>query len=218
MTKVRVHTISVSLDGYMAGPNQNLDNPIGEGGRLLHEWIFETRAAREMHGRSGGDEGLDDDLLREGFDKVGATIMGRNMFGPVRGEWTEPRWDGWWGDDPPFPHPVFVLTHHPREPLEMAGGTTFYFVTDGVETALELARAAAGDGDVIVGGGASTIHQLLRSRAVDELHIAVVPVFLGAGERLFNELDGAMDDYTCLETITSSRVTHYRVARAEAAR
>jgi dihydrofolate reductase len=217
MTKVRVHTISISLDGFMSGPDQNIDAPIGRGGHVLHEWIFETRAARELHAQSGGAEGADSDLLRAGFENVGATIIGRNMFGPVRGDWTEPLWNGWWGEDPPFHHPVFVLTHHPRESLVMAGGTTFHFVTDGADAALEMVKEAAGDGDIIVGGGASTIQQFLRSRAIDELHFAVVPIFLGAGERLFDDLDGAMDHYQCVGTTPSKRVTHYRWARVDAA-
>ena len=217
MTKLKALAVSVSLDGFAAGPEQVEHNPLGVGGTRLHEWIFVTKSGREMIGEEGGSEGVDNDFFKLGFDDEGATIMGRNMFGPVRGDWTEPLWNGWWGEDPPFHHPVFVLTHHARESLVMAGGTTFHFVTDGADAALEMVKEAAGDGYIIFGGGASTIQQFLRSRAIDELHFAVVPIFLGAAERLFDDLDGAMDDYQCVETTSFKRVTHYRWARVDAA-
>jgi len=215
VSRVRVHAVALSLDGYMAGPGQDLANPLGIGGTLIHEWIFATRTGREMIGKLGGEEGLDDDFVKQGFAGIGATIMGRNMFGPVRGRWEEPPWRGWWGDDPPFHHPVFVLTHHARAPLTMAGGTTFYFVTDGIERALVRAREAAQGADVRVGGGASTIQQFLRARLVDELHVAVVPVLLGAGERLFDNLGDPPVGYECRRFVSSDRAAHYRLFRSE---
>src|SRR5207253_1587071 len=171
-------TISMSLDGYVAGPSQSLENPIGEGGMALHEWAFATRAFSEMQGREGGETGLDDDQARSWNENVGATIMGRNMFGPIRGEWPDDEWKGWWGAEPPYRTPVFVLTHHPREPVELLGGTTFHFVTDGIEAAVERAREAAGDRDVSIGGGASTVRQYLRAGLVDQMRIHVTPVLL----------------------------------------
>ena len=214
MSRVRVHAVTLSLDGYMAGPGQDLANPLGIGGTLIHEWIFATRTGREMIGKPGGDEGLDDDFVKRGFEGIGATIMGRNMFGPVRGRWEEPPWRGWWGDDPPFHHPVFVLTHHAREPLTMAGGTTFHFVTDGIEPALARAREVAQGADIRVGGGASTIQQFLRARLIDEMHVAVVPGLLGAGERLFDNLGDPPVGYECGQFVSSDRAAHYRLVRS----
>ncbi len=208
---VRVHAVSVSIDGYVAGPGQDLENPLGVGAGALHEWIFATRTGREMIGQPGGSEGVDDDLFKQGFDGIGATIMGRNMFGPVRGPWGESDWRGWWGDDPPFHHPVFVLTHHPHPPISMAGGTTFHFVTDGIDAALALAVDAAQGADIRLGGGASTIQQFLRAGLIDSMHIAVAPVLLGGGERLFPEEPIA---YECEQTIASERVTHYVFVRS----
>jgi dihydrofolate reductase len=205
----------MSLDGYVAGPNQSLDDPLGVGAQRLHEWIFESRTGREMIGQPGGTEGVDDGFMARGFEGIGATVMGRNMFGPVRGEWApvagEP-WRGWWGEEPPFHHPVFVLTHHAREPIEMDGGTTFFFVTDGAESALDQARAAAGSKDVRVGGGAATVHEYLRLGLVDDLHVAIVPVLLGAGERLFDGVGEAVDRYECVEMTAGELVTHVRLA------
>jgi dihydrofolate reductase len=178
--------ISVSLDGFVAGPNQSLDEPLGENGEMLHEWVFATKSFNEMQGRSGGETGPDNDVAEEHLAGIGATIMGRHMYSGGKGAWEDdPKARGWWGDDPPYHHPVFVLTQHAREPLPMEGGTTFNFVTDGIESALEQARAAAGDGDVAVAGGGQAISQYLRAGLVDELQLHVVPLFLGSGARLF---------------------------------
>jgi dihydrofolate reductase len=206
-------SISMSLDGYVAGPRQSIEEPLGEGGESLHEWAFVTRAFREMQGKEGGDTGVDDEQASAWSLNTGATIMGRNMFGPVRGAWGDEDWNGWWGDDPPYHTPVFVLTHHARDPVEMEGGTTFHFVTEGIEAALERARDAAGDRDVSIGGGASTVQQYLRARLVDEFRVHVVPVLLGGGERLFEHLDGATAGYECVESVASPAVTHYRYER-----
>ncbi len=215
MPKLRVHNLSISLDGYVAGPEQNRDNPLGVGGLQLHEWVFATRTFRQGHGTGeGGEEGLDDDFIARGDAGIGATIMGRNMFGPIRGPWAGDDWTGWWGDDPPFHHPVFVLTHHPRPPIAMQGGTTFHFVDDGIETALARAFDAAGGHDVRLGGGAMTVQQYLRAGLIDEMHLAVVPILLGGGERLFDRLDGSPERYECVEHVCSPAVTHVRLARA----
>ena len=215
MPMLRVHNIAMSLDGYMAGPDQSLENPLGVGGGALHEWVFATRFGRRMIGLDGGDEGTDDGYLARGDDGVGATIIGRNMFGPVRGPWGAEQWDGWWGENPPYHHPVFVLTHHPRPSVTMQGGTTFHFV-EGAEAALEQAFDAAGGRDVRVGGGASTIQQYLRAGLVDDMHVAVVPVLLGGGERLFEHLDGGPEGYECVELACSRSVAHFRLTRARA--
>jgi dihydrofolate reductase len=183
----------------------------------LHEWAFATRAFRATHGMDGGETGLDDTYAARWNENVGATIMGRNMFGPVRGSWGDEAWTGWWGEDPPYHTPVFVLTHHPREPVEMRGGTTFHFVTDGIEAALERATEAAGGLDVSVGGGASTAQQYLRARLIDELEIHVVPMFLGGGSRLFEDLDGGPAGYECVGLLSSTAVAHYTYARKDAA-
>jgi dihydrofolate reductase len=211
MSKLRVHALSMSLDGYVAGPNQGLDNPLGVGGERLHEWVFETRTGREMMGQTGGTTGLDDRFVARGFEGIGATIMGRNMFGPIRGTWSTPEgeeWRGWWGPNPPYHHPVFVLTHHPHAPIEMEGGTTFRFVTDGIESALAQATTAAGDDDIRLGGGAATVREYLRAGFVDELHVPLVPVLLGAGERLFDDLGDAVERYECSDVISGEGVTH----------
>jgi dihydrofolate reductase len=210
-------TMSMSVDGYVAGPNQSLENPLGEGGTALHEWAFATRAFNEMQGRDGGETGLDDDQARLWSENVGAVIMGRNMFGPVRGPWPEEPWNGWWGDEPPYRMPVFVLTHHAREPVEMQGGTTFHFVTDGIEAALERARETAGGRDVAIGGGASTAQQYLRDGLVDQIRLHVVPVLLGGGERLFEGIDGAPADFECVELVNSPAVAHYTFRRRRSA-
>jgi dihydrofolate reductase len=197
----------MSVDGYMAGPDQSLENPLGVGGEALHEWVFATRSGRKMIGEEGGAAGLDDDFFVAGETGIGATVMGRNMFGPIRGEWPDDEWKGWWGDDPPYHHPVFVLTHHARDPIEMAGGTTFHFVTDGPETALQRAFEAADGRDVRLGGGASTIQQYLRAGLLDELHVAIAPTLLGAGERLFPD-KAEMAGYACDEIASSAAVAH----------
>jgi dihydrofolate reductase len=215
MAKLRAHNIATSIDGYMAGPDQGPDDPLGVGGRALHEWAFATKTFREMTGEAGGDTGIDDDFMAQGFAGVGASILGRNMFGPVRGSWGDESWRGWWGDNPPYHHPTFVLTHHPREPLPMEGGTTFYFVTDGIEAARERAFDAAGGLDVRLGGGAATIREYLKAGLLDELHIALVPVLLGGGERVFDGLDGGPEGYECTEFVASPSVAHIRLSRVK---
>ena len=215
MSKLRC-SITTSLDGYVAGPNQSRENPLGEGAINLHNWALPTKTFRALHGDAGGGEtGINDDVLREGFENLGATIMGRNMFGPVRGAWGKDSWKGWWGDDPPFHHPVFVLTHHAREPLAMLEGTTFYFVTDGIESALAQARKAAGDKDVTLGGGASIVQQYLASGLLDEVEIHVVPLLLGSGARLLDHLDPRKVKLEPIRTIAGPGVTHlkYRVVK-----
>jgi len=213
MSRLLVRNFSISLDGYAAGPDQDLDHPLGVRGTQLHEWIFATRNGRQMIGNDGGTEELDDEYFSKRGSGVGATIMGRNMFGPIRGPWGESEWTGWWGEDPPFRHPVFVLTHHPHTPIEMQGGTTFHFVDGGIEEAHRAAVEAAGDRDVLVGGGAATIRQYLRASLIDEMHIAIVPVLLGSGERLFGDLGPSTDNYRCVEHVCSPAVTHIRIAR-----
>lgn len=206
MALVKAH-LSISLDGFVAGPNQSLENPIGEGGDRLHRWMFETTAWREQHGEPGGAKTADSEVAAELQAGIGAHIMGRNMFGPGRGEW-DMSWRGWWGEEPPYHTPVFVLTHQPRPPLEMLGGTTFYFVTEGIDAALEQATAAAAGKDVRIAGGASTVRQYLAGGKLDELYLDVVPVILGAGERL---LEGAGDHVLePVEVVASPNVTHIR--------
>jgi dihydrofolate reductase len=211
MSKVRANT-SISLDGYVAGPNQGEDNPLGEGGEELHEWMFALKAWREAHGEVGGEVNPSTEAAEQMHANVGAFVMGRNMFGPIRGPWEDDAWKGWWGDDPPYHAPVFVLTHHEREPVEMEGGTTFYFVTDGIESALEQAREAAGDRDVLIAGGASAIRQYLAAGLVDELHLHLSPVVLGKGERLLDDLDPDIK-LEQLRAVEAPGVTHlyYRV-------
>jgi dihydrofolate reductase len=212
MPKVRVHNFSLSLDGYGAGPDQSLDNPLGVGGERVHDWIFETRYGRQMIGKEGGSEGINHLFLLRGDDGIGATVMGRNMFGPIRGDWGEDSWKGWWGDNPPYHHPVFVLTNHPHEPIPMDGGTTFHFVTDGIESALSQAIDAAGGQDVRIGGGVSTVQQYLRARLIDDLHVPVSPILLDRGERLFDGLDG-LPGYECVELVSTPSVVHVRFGR-----
>jgi dihydrofolate reductase len=213
MPKLRVHNFAISLDGYGAGSDQGLDNPLGVGGERLHEWMFQTRGGRQMIGQTGGQDGVDNDFFDRGFESIGATIMGRNMFGPIRGEWGDAEWKGWWGDDPVYHHPVFVLTHHPREPIEMQGGTTFHFVDAGIEAALEQAFDAAGGKDVRLGGGVSTVQQYLRAGLVDDLHVAIAPILLGKGERLFDNLGDIDALYESAEVVSSPRAAHIRLTR-----
>ena len=208
MPKVRVQSFAISLDGYGAGPRQDLQNPLGVGGPALMEWFFHTRSWRAMHGEAGGETGVDDAMAAQGFDGIGAWILGRNMFGPVRGPWPDESWKGWWGDEPPYHVPVFVLTQHPRAPLEMAGGTVFHFVADGIDAALEEARAAAGGRDVRIGGGVSTVRQYLRAGLIDELHLAVRPVLLGSGEAVFSGLDLPALGYACVKHVAGERAMH----------
>jgi len=214
MSKLKL-TLTMSLDGYVAGPNQSRENPLGEGGMELHEWAFATRSFRDLHDMDGAEETtVDDEHATRWSENVGATIMGRNMFGPIRGPWGDEDWRGWWGDDPPYHTPVFVLTHHAHEPIEMQGGTTFFFVTDGIEAALAHAVEAAQGKDVAIGGGAETARQYLRAGLVDRLAIHVVPQFLGGGERLFGDLDGQPSGYVCTELVSSPAVAHYTFDRA----
>ena len=208
MSKLKVKSFAISLDGFSAGPDQDIDNPLGVNGTDLMEWFFETRTWREMHGMDGGETGIDDGFAAKNMAGNGAWILGRNMFGPVRGPWPDESWKGWWGEEPPYHTPVFVLTHYPREPVEMAGGTVFHFVTDGIDSALEQAQATAGDLDVRLGGGPATIREYLRAGLVDELHLAVRPVLLGTGESLFRDIDLRTLGYRCTESVPGERATH----------
>ena len=212
--KTRVLCFGVSLDGFGAGPDQSLQNPLGVRGLEVMEWIFPTRMFRNMYGNEGGETGVDNRMAERGFENLGAWILGRNMFGPVRGPWPDDSWKGWWGDEPPYHVPVFVLTHHPRPPLPMKGGTEFRFVTDGIESALEQAKAAAAGRDVRIGGGVSTVRQYLQARLIDELHFAQRPVLLGAGEALWHGLDLPALGYECAESIAGERATHLILRKA----
>jgi dihydrofolate reductase len=203
-----VHGFAISIDGYSAGPNQSLQNPLGVGGLALHDWFFPTRTFQGMHGKGGGAAGIDDDFAARGIVNIGACIMGRNMFGPVRGAWPDETWKGWWGDHPPFHTPVFVLTHHARPPISMAGGTTFHFVTDGIQAALQQAFAAASGKDVRVGGGVATIQQFLRAGLIDYLHLAMAPILLGSGEPLFADMDMLKLGFQCTEHVATPMATH----------
>jgi dihydrofolate reductase len=208
--------ITMTLDGYVAGPNQSVQNPLGEGGSRIHDWAYRLRSFRKLHGDNGGGEtGINDDVLREAFENIGATIMGRNMFGGGPGPWKEDRWTGWWGENPPFHTPVFVLTRHPREVLAMKGGTTFVFVTDGIESALEQALRAAGGKDVALGGGANVVQQYLAAGLIDEMEVHVVPLLLGSGARLFDGADSSNVRLEPIRTIEGPGVTHlkYRVVK-----
>jgi len=215
MSRLKVQCFSVSLDGYGAGPHQSLHNPLGERGEELHQWFRGTRTFQRMLGdETKGADGPDEDFAARSFDNIGAWILGRNMFGPVRGPWPDDSWKGWWGDEPPYHVPVFVLTHHARAPLEMQGGTTFYFVTDGIEAALDRARQAAGGKDVRVGGGVSTIRQYLRAELVDEMHLAIAPVLLGAGEALLTGIDLPALGFKCTEHVPTALATHVVLSKA----
>jgi dihydrofolate reductase len=214
MTRVRVASFSLSIDGYGAGPRQSEDNPLGVGGGELHEWVYPTRTFQAMSGKDGA-AGLDDDYARRGMENNGAWILGRNMFGPVRGDWPDERWRGWWGNNPPYHVPVFVLTHYPRRPLEMDGGTTFHFVTGGIEEALKRARDAAGPKDIRIGGGVSTIRQYLQARLVDEMHLAIAPAILGSGENLLQGLDLIALGYQVSTHATTELAMHVVITRAK---
>ena len=212
MPRVRVHNFTVSLDGYGAGPDQTLDVPLGVGGEELHEWMFATAGWQTRIGNEGaGSHGVDDDFMEWGDENIGAHVMGRNMYGPVRGPWGDEMWRGWWGDDPPYHHDVFVLTHHAHEPVPMAGGTTFHFVTDGPDAALDRALEAAGGRDVRIGGGVATIKQYLRAGRIDDLHVAISPRLLGGGERLFDP-DAGLDGYEIVEFVPTAGAAHVRFA------
>ena len=208
MSKLRVHAFSISLDGYGAGPDQSIEHPLGVGGPGLHEWFLGTRTFRQMTGNGGGTTGVDEEFAARGFVNVGAWIMGRNMFGPVRGAWPDDTWKVWWGDNPPYHVPAFVLTNHARDPITMQGGTTFHFVTDGIQAALRRATEAAQGKDIRLGGGAATIRQYLRAGLVDEMHVAIAPTLLGSGEHLFAGLDLPKLGYRCSEHVPTAAATH----------
>lgn len=213
MSKARVQCFSISVDGFGAGPAQSLDNPLGIGGEHLHDWMIPTRTFQAMLGAAQGGTGMDDDYAARGMANIGAWILGRNMFGPVRGAWPDEQWRGWWGANPPYHTPVFVLTHHARPALEMEGGTVFHFVTGGIDEALRLARAAAGDKDVRIGGGVATIRQYLRARLVDEIHLAQSPILLGAGEHLFQGINLLELGYRLAGHESSSAATHLTIRK-----
>ena len=213
MSRLCVRSFALSIDGYGAGPRQDLQNPLGVRGTDLMAWFFETRTWRRTHGEEGGETGVDDSLAGQGFEGIGAWILGRNMFGPVRGPWPDESWRGWWGDEPPYHTPVFVLTHHARPPLRMAGGTEFHFITGGIHAALAEARAAAGGRDVRVGGGVATVRQYLQAGLIDELHLALRPVLLGAGEHLLHDIDLCALGYECTNSIAGERATHMILRR-----
>jgi len=213
MAKLRVHGFSISLDGYGAGPGQDRDNPLGAGGVALHEWGHATRTFRQMFGQDGGTTGVDDDFAARGFADIGAWILGRNMFGPVRGPWPDDNWKGWWGDNPPYHCPVFVLTNHARASIAMNGGTTFHFITDGIHAALERATEAASGRDIRLGGGVATIRQYLRAGLIDEMHLAISPVLLGSGEHLLAGIDAPKLGYQCTEHVPTASATHVILTR-----
>lgn len=214
MARVRVEGFTISLDGYGAGPDQALENPLGIGATELHRWLVPTRTfQRSLFGAEGGTTGIDDDFAARGFRNVGAWILGRNMFGPVRGPWPDQSWKGWWGDNPPYHVPTFILTHHARAPIQMEGGTTFHFVTGGIKEALDRAREAAKGMDVRIGGGPDTIRQYLRAGLIDEMHVAISPVLLGRGESLFEGMDLRVLGYECVQFIASEKATHVVLQR-----
>lgn len=214
MSKLRVHTFAVSLDGYGAGPDQGLENPLGRGGEALHEWFFPTRTFQRMQGNQDGTTGTDDRFAARGLENIGAWIIGRNMFSPVRGPWADESWRGWWGENPPYHVPVFVLTHHARPPLEMQGGTVFHFVTDGIEAALRRATDAARGRDVRVGGGVATVRQYLTAGLIDEMQITLAPLVLGGGESLWAGLDLPALGYRLTEHVPSEKATHVVFSKA----
>lgn len=213
MSKLVVRAFSISQDGYGAGPNQSLENPLGENGEKLHEWFFETDTFQKMVGQREGLKDVDNEFAMRSFDNLGAWILGRNMFGPVRGPWPDENWKGWWGNNPPYHVPVFVLTHHPRAPVTMEGGTTFHFVTGGIEDALTQARQAAAGKDIRVGGGVETLKQYLKARLIDDLHLAVSPFLMGSGENLFSDIDLAALGYRITDRVLTKKATHLTVAR-----
>jgi len=213
MSKLCVRAFSLSLDGHGAGPDQSRDNPLGVNGMNLHQWAFKTRTFRKMFGQEGGETDVDDEFAARSFENIGAWIMGRNMFGPIRGPWLDESWKGWWGSNPPYHVPVFVLTRHPRAPIAMEGGTTFRFVTDGIESAVQQARDAARGKDIRVGGGVSTIRQYLRAGLIDEMHLAMSPIFLGTGENLFEGLDLPALGYACTDRVSTPNTMHLIVTK-----
>ncbi|MGB9428828.1 MAG: dihydrofolate reductase family protein [Gammaproteobacteria bacterium] len=208
MSKLRVLSFAVSIDGFGAGLNQDLQNPLGVRGPELMDWFFHTHAWNKMQGREGGETGVDNGIAEKGFENIGAWILGRNMFGPIRGKWPDESWKGWWGEDPPYHVPVYVLTHHARSPIKMKGGTEFFFVTDGIQSALKQAKAAAGSRDVRLGGGVATIRQYLRAGLIDELHLVISPVLIGSGEHLWNGIDMHALGYECTKHVAGERAMH----------
>jgi dihydrofolate reductase len=216
VSRLRVHSFSISIDGYGAGPSQDLENPLGVGGPELFDWFFHTRTWQRMHGGENGETGVDDETAAQGFDGIGAWILGRNMFGPIRGPWPDDSWKGWWGDEPPYHVPAFVLTHHARAPLEMKGGTVFHFVTEGIHAALQRAREAADGRDIRLGGGVATIRQYLRAALIDEVHLAIAPVLLGSGEHLLHGIDLRALGYECAEHVSGARAAAHVVLRKRA--
>ena len=213
MPIVRVNSFAVSLDGYAAGPRQSLDAPLGIRGPELFEWFFSTRTWKHMHAQEGGSTGVDNEWAQRGMENVGAWILGRNMFGPIRGPWPDDSWKGWWGEEPPYHVPAFVLTHYPRESVEMKGGTTFHFVADGIHAALERAKDVAKDRDVRIGGGVATVRQYLRAGLIDEVHLACRPILMGSGENLFADIDVAALGYRCFEHVSTEFATHVMVKK-----
>ena len=213
MTRLRVESFTLSMDGYGAGPDQDGDNPLGVGGTSLHGWAWRTQTFRRLFGQEGGSTDTDDEFARRGFDNIGATIMGRNMFGPVRGPWLDLKWRGWWGENPPYHTPVYILTHHPRDPIEMDGGTTFHFVTDGIQSALSQARAAAEGKDIRLGGGVDAIRQYLQARLIDEMHLVFSPVLLGRGEALFAGIDLPKLGYTFKQQVNTDAACHVVISK-----
>ena len=214
MSKVRVNAFTISLDGYGAGPRQTLEEPLGVGGEKLHGWMVNTSTfMQKVMGREGGEPGVDDDFTAAGFQDMGAWILGRNMFSASRGPWPDDNWKGWWGKNPPYHVPTFILTHHPRESIEMEGGTVFHFVTGGIHAALERARDAAGDKDIRIGGGVATIRQYLQAGLIDEMHLAISPVILGSGEHLLNGIDLTGLGYSCVKHVSSAKAMHLVIAK-----
>ena len=209
MSKIKVKCFSISLDGYGAGPFQSLENPLGLRGTEVHTWMFPTKTFGKMIGRNDGTEGVDNDLVEKSFENIGAWIMGRNMFGPIRGNWTDDEWKGWWGEEPPYHVPVFVLTHYERKSVKMKGGTVFHFVTDGIVSAVEKAKEAAAGKDIRIGGGVSTIRQFLQAGYIDEMHFALSPIFLGSGENLFSGIDVPNLGFNKIQTINGEGATHF---------
>jgi len=208
MSKLRVLSFAISIDGFGAGTNQDLQNPLGVRGPELMDWFFHTQVWNQKQGREGGETGVDNGIAEKGFENIGAWILGRNMFGPIRGPWPDESWKGWWGEDPPYHTPVFVLTHHAREPIQMKGGTVFRFVTDGILSALRQAKVAAGDRDIRIGGGVATIRQYLRAGLIDELHLVISPVLMGSGEHLWNGIDMHALGYECTKHVAGERAMH----------
>ncbi len=216
MSKLRVLSFAVSIDGYGAGPNQDLQNPLGVRGPELMDWFFHTQVWNQKQGREGGETGVDNGIAEKGFENIGAWILGRNMFGPIRGPWPDESWKGWWGEEPPYHTPVYVLTHHARAPIQMKGGTVFHFVTDGIQSALKQAKAAAGGRDIRIGGGVATIRQYLRAGLIDELHLVIRPVLMGSGEHLWNGIDMHALGYECVKHVAGERAMHVYLRKRSA--